>query len=238
VSRLLPALPVAALLIGTMSPDYEYLFRLEPASYFSHTVAGVFMFCVPVSMAAWLIYRWLVAPWWRRRLPPGVRARLDQARRPVDLRTVLWAAVATTVGALSHLFWDAFTHREGIVVAAIPALQRHALSPGGSIRWYQVSQHGSTALGLVLLFLWSRRTWRRFPREARQWEPGQCVRLVTTVLALVLVATVGGLLNSYRAWDGGPVPMLAFGAVGAMDAVAASLIIIGIVDRIAQPHGD
>jgi hypothetical protein len=238
ISRVLRHLPLAALVIGTMSPDYEYLVRCAPASYFSHTLFGVFAFCVPVSIAAWLIYRWLIEPSWKRLLPPGMRARLDGNRRRLDVRTLLLGTVAATLGAFSHLVWDAFTHREGIAVSAIPALQKHALAPNGSLRWYQVSQHGSTALGLVLLFFWARRAWLCFPVEDRQFAPGQRRSLVIAVSTLALAATAGGLLNGARVWGADVAPLLAYAAVGAMDAMVALAIALGLVNKVTQARRD
>jgi len=40
-------LPFVPLVIGSVTPDFEYFFKLEPTGHFSHTVPGVFLFCLP-----------------------------------------------------------------------------------------------------------------------------------------------------------------------------------------------
>lgn len=58
-------------------------------------------------------------------------------------------------GMLTHVVWDAFTHKTGYFVMKIPLLQRE---------WYGISvykymQHGSTCIGFLLLayVLWKHR---------------------------------------------------------------------------------
>ena len=53
LSRVAPALPLAPLVIGTLSPDFEYLLRLAPTGRFAHSLLGLVVFCVPVSLLAW-----------------------------------------------------------------------------------------------------------------------------------------------------------------------------------------
>src|SRR5437773_1761508 len=50
------ALPLSALAIGTMAPDFEYLLRLEPMSYWSHTPVGIFAFCLPIGLVSFVIW--------------------------------------------------------------------------------------------------------------------------------------------------------------------------------------
>lgn len=219
-----------------MSPDYEYWFRLEPHSAFSHTLLGVFAFCVPVSVAMWLVYRGLLRPWLLRLLPAAMRAHLEQQPDRLDLATLFRGAIATAVGAFSHLLWDGFTHRDGVAVAAIPTLRAHALSGHGSMRWYQLSQHGSTALGLILLLLWARRAWKDLPPGARRFAPDEGRPIVRACLIVLATSAVGALLNGARVWGARVTPLLAFAAVGAMDAAAVTLVVLALLGRWARPR--
>jgi Domain of unknown function (DUF4184) len=71
LSRAVPVLPLAPLMIGTLSPGFEYLLRLSPTGHFAHSLAGLVVFCVPVSLLAWGIWRAIVRPAFVRLLPPG-----------------------------------------------------------------------------------------------------------------------------------------------------------------------
>ena len=60
LSRAAPALPLAPLVIGTLSPDFEYLLWLSPTGRFAHSLLGLVVFCVPVSLLAWGMWRAIV----------------------------------------------------------------------------------------------------------------------------------------------------------------------------------
>ncbi|MEZ5316129.1 MAG: DUF4184 family protein [Vicinamibacterales bacterium] len=63
VRRMLPALPLAPLVVGMMSPDVEYLIRLAPAGRNFHTPLGIVVFCLPVSLLIVAVLdRWIVPP--------------------------------------------------------------------------------------------------------------------------------------------------------------------------------
>src|SRR5690349_12774742 len=95
-------LPLAALAIGTMTPDFEYLIRLKPLSVWSHSLAGVATFCLPVGLITWCCWEYIV------RSPTRELLILSQGRlrHPMTTRTVVRAGAAIVIGALTHLAWD------------------------------------------------------------------------------------------------------------------------------------
>lgn len=227
LSRLVPQLPAAALAIGAMSPDFEYLVRLAPRSHLSHTPVGVFAFCLPVAMAAWLAYRYLVRPAALELLPAALATEQPDRREPIG-STTLAAALAIVLGAFSHLAWDAFTHQDGLAVAAIPVLRQDVVPGHDGLLWCQLLQHVSTLVGLVILGVWGLRAWQRLPPQARRLEPGQLPGLAASLAFVMACSAVGGFLDGHRAWGGGVVSVLAFAAVGAMDGAAFALLSIGL----------
>ena len=51
-------LPLSALVVGSIAPDFEYVLQLYPRSDFSHTALGLFTFCLPSGMIAlWVFQR-------------------------------------------------------------------------------------------------------------------------------------------------------------------------------------
>src|ERR1043166_8840756 len=49
-------LPLAAVAIGAMSPDFEYFIRLQTLALWGHSLVGLFVFCLPaglVVLAGW-----------------------------------------------------------------------------------------------------------------------------------------------------------------------------------------
>jgi len=163
IARIAPRLPLAPLVIGTLSPDFEYLVRLAPRSDLSHSLLGVIFFCLPTSLVAWAMFAALIRP-----------ALVDVPAARIDARLVGLGAVAATIGAFTHLAWDGFTHEHGWAVARIPAL----------LPWYKVLQHASTVAGCLVVAAWLARRFRA-EQAARAWRMGACAA-ATAVVAGVL----------------------------------------------------
>lgn len=210
--RLAPRLPLAALVIGSLSPDFEYLLRLAPRGRFAHTPAGLVLFCLPVSLAVWGLYHAWMRPVVRDLMPPGL------ALRYAPQCHARWAAgaLAALLGALSHLVWDGFTHVDGFVVTRLPPLGSVAFSAPAGLRWYTLLQHASTVLGAVAVAAYAAGRWRGLPPQARRFAPGQPRRVVAALVALFLASSSGALLNACRVADRGLAPLLGHAAVGAM----------------------
>lgn len=49
-----------ALLIGSMAPDFEYFFRMQAFSKYSHTLFGMFYVDVPLVIWLWFLYVYVV----------------------------------------------------------------------------------------------------------------------------------------------------------------------------------
>lgn len=152
-----------------MTPDFEYLLRLEPLSLVSHSVRGLFVFCLPVGAVLWAFWEWLVRPVGRDLFaltPSPVSDALSSARDssarasgPGGTRTGAWlgVVVALLLGSASHVGWDAFTHRYAWGGENVPLLRETAFTVGGTaVPWYNALQHASTLLGgmVVLGWLW------------------------------------------------------------------------------------
>ena len=99
-----------ALVLGSMAPDVEYFLRGYPSSYVSHTLAGQFTFCLPVTVALFLIVTRIIAVPLAANIPPGGVLRLtDYAvvhRQPPGFAH--WGIVATSalIGSTSHVILD------------------------------------------------------------------------------------------------------------------------------------
>ena len=205
-------LPLSALVIGSMAPDFEYFFRLKPYGRFGHSPLGLLVFSLPVGLAAWIMFRGLVAPALLRLLPPGL------------------AAVAVLVGAMTHAVWDLFTHGGQTISTLLPVIrERVAPTVMPRLRWYTVLQYVSTIVGLAIIGVASVRWVLRQPPEARRFAPGQPLHSLGVVAFLIASAVVGGVVNALRGVAGGIFTALAFGAVGGMVALTIALIAYGVV---------
>ena len=125
----------------------------------AHSVAGLFLFCLPLGAFLYLVFERLL------KLPllaflPGEAGAPLPARLPSPAPWFA-AGFSILVGAASHLLWDAFTHDDGFVVESLSILRvRLALIDGYELYVYTVLQHLSTVIGTALVLWWVRRSWR------------------------------------------------------------------------------
>lgn len=189
-------LPLAALMIGSMSPDFAYFLPGELDRVETHSIPGVFWFAWPVSIALWLLFIRVLEQPTRALLPDNWHARFVPSDGALTLKTLTLASIAVIVGALTHLLWDSFTHRGTLMVKLLPVLHEVVFHyHGWRIRWFLVLQHLSTIVGLLLLVIWA---WRLPPTLSipRVFPPAsQAAR--TGAVAVLIAATFGLALANF-----------------------------------------
>lgn len=160
-------LPISALAVGSMAPDFPYFLLLSTERQFAHSLVGVFVFCVPASLAVlWLWHRVLDVP--LNALLPS-RFRCDIAKTRFHFgpsRRFSLIIVAIICGALTHLAWDSFTHANGFMASHWNWLQTSLYHGAhGTLRLCKVLQHASSVGGLILVLHWLRRAAKVEPDE-------------------------------------------------------------------------
>jgi hypothetical protein len=186
-------LPLAALMIGSMSPDFSYFLPGDLAFLPSHTLAGLFWFCWPAGLAGWLLFVHVLEVPTLALLPEPWRTRIPPSDSRVRLVNIALASVAVVVGAVTHLIWDSFTHRYTPVTDALPFLRISLFKIGWQhIYVYKFLQHLSSVVGMVALLIWG---WRIRHAPALQisgtaQHPGTAVSArARAIAAAVLLAT-------------------------------------------------
>ena len=76
----------SALVVGAVAPDLEYFLRMSPQGRYGHTLAGLFVFTLPLGLLTlWLFHAFVKAPFVdlmpdslaRRLASPGVQISLS-----------------------------------------------------------------------------------------------------------------------------------------------------------------
>ena len=227
----LPALPLSALVIGTMSPDYEYFLRLAPVTRVAHTATGVLFFCIPVSLVVWFVFRRLIRPALVELLPPGLARALGPASSSWPL-----ALAAVAIGAVSHVVWDGFTHQSDWAVRAWPVLTRQPWPAVLPLPWFKLLQYGSSMLGMIALAMWMGSWVRSQPPAAREWLPGQRARAIRVAGIVLAVSAISGVADSAVQHQHGWTADLGRGLVGAMVGCAIAVTIFAIDRALARRH--
>ncbi|MGB0583208.1 MAG: DUF4184 family protein [Limisphaerales bacterium] len=198
----------SAMVIGCMSPDFEYMLRpLERAlplnfdSHASHTLTGLCAICLPTSLVLlWLWHELLKGPLLEL-APESHRLRLLPLADEFSFgpgRRFLTVCMSILVGALTHVIWDSFTHSWGWPVQQAPMLQRMISVPGiAPLPAYRCLQHASTVFGfLAVLLVYVHWFWHAKPAEASAGKIPESRRL-QLLLGGGAIALVSGLFFSW-----------------------------------------
>lgn len=186
-------LPMSALMIGSMAPDFGYFFAHDASRSLTHSFASLPVFSLPAGLLVWLFYVVMLEKATITLLPDRWHTRFahtDALSPPLLLR----ACIAILLGATTHLLWDAFTHRGTFATDAWPALLRP--TPGFS--WLPIYHllHGlSSVAGLVILIFWARHLHRQPARSLiRPYEISDRARIRANTF-LLAAALLGALLE-------------------------------------------
>lgn len=228
-----PLVP-SALVVGSMAPDafYYLLVRTPVETHALWSAVTVDVAIGAVLLAVWqlLLRRPAVAASpraLRERLPVRPPAPADV---PARVRRTALLLVSLAVGSLTHVVWDAFTHRGRWGVELVPWLgEVH-----GPLEGYRWAQYGSGVVGAAVLAWWVVRWYRRTPRcEERQGDrvPARAAALGwVAVLATAVVAGVvaGGEQLLGSAPDPRGAAFVAATRGGAAAAVVATLLALAV----------
>ena len=154
-------LPLSALVIGSMSPDFIYFIRLAPRGAFTHTAEGVLLFCLPVSLLVLWLYHALLKMPLISLLPCPLQEELLASSRQfrfLPLRRMAVLIASILIGASTHVVWDGFTHENGWALQWFPFLSVTVMDLGfDQIPLTRILQHTSSVVGGVWLVILSRK---------------------------------------------------------------------------------
>jgi hypothetical protein len=148
-------LPLSALVIGSMLPDFPYFFPFLLGGSISHSLVGSIIFDLPVGLVSLWLFQVVLKQPLLDLLPPSLHARIPKqedrnATRPWKRFGAL--CLALLVGIWSHIAWDSFTHLDGWFVQRSAFLRLHVVDIWGyQVFVYKLLQHGGTVFGALLL---------------------------------------------------------------------------------------
>jgi hypothetical protein len=146
-------LSATGLIIGSMSPDFEYFIRMKVQSDISHTFLGLILFNLPAGFLVTLIFHEIIKRKLIENSPSFLQYKLEILK---DMKWIdylqtnfLSVLISILIGAFSHLFWDAFTHESGYYVQKMSFL----IYKINNIPLYKIIQHLSSIVGMIFI-LW------------------------------------------------------------------------------------
>ena len=151
-------LPLAAMMIGSMAPDFPYFLPGDLSRTDTHDLEGIFLACWPMGLAVWLLFVHLLERPSIELLPEPWRLRIPHSDSSFTFRSLALASLGIIVGALTHIAWDAFTHGDTPMIRLVPLLGERAFSiRGHTVHVYFILQVLSSLAGLIALTWWAMR---------------------------------------------------------------------------------
>ncbi|GIQ69670.1 membrane protein [Xylanibacillus composti] len=147
---------LTGLILGSMAPDFEYFLMLEPYRSMGHSLAGLFLQAIPLSLVLAFLFHYVVKESMAKHLPSTFQ--LDQRAYSLlgkwqlrSLRDWLIFISSVMIGFLSHVTLDSFTHAHGYGVMQYSWLREIVIL---NYPFYKLLQHSLSILGLCLTFVW------------------------------------------------------------------------------------
>jgi len=184
---------LSAVVVGAMVPDFGLFFPWRLHRIETHSVGALFTFCLPVGVATYWVFQYLIKAPVLEVLPDGAYGRWRPYSSPADFASIRqWILVAFGVlaGAVTHLAWDAFTHENARGVRMIPWLEEPIDIGAHHMAGVRLLQDGSSLIGLAVvlgLIVYGLRPGREQPLRARPLRAAERRSWV----AAFMVAAVG-----------------------------------------------
>lgn len=140
-----------ALVLGSMSPDFEYFLRGMPYGEIGHTCFGFITFNLPIVVIVYLIYKACIHRTLFRHLPSILQDTYSQKKSSARSLKVFIFLYSALFGMLTHVVWDSFTHLGGFMVSNLSILTSTVHIYGFNIPIFKFLQHGSTIVGIIAI---------------------------------------------------------------------------------------
>lgn len=148
---------MTGLVIGSLTPDFEYFLRMKINSSISHTTLGLFLFDLPLGILLTFIFHTLIRKKLIHYLPFFLKARFIKYNNfnwnEYFIRNWLIIFISLIIGAATHIIWDSFTHKDAYFVEKISLLTDDFDIFGKIIPTYKILQHTSSLVGGFLIIL-------------------------------------------------------------------------------------
>jgi hypothetical protein len=197
---------LSAFVIGAMVPDFGLFFPWRMHRFETHSALALLTFCLPVGLATYWAFQYLIKAPMLEVLPEGAYARWRPFASPADFASIrqwVLAGCGVLTGAVTHLVLDAFTHENARGVRMIPWLEEPIVEIGNHhMAGIRLMQDGSSLFGLVVvlgLVLYGLRAGSESPvphrplgpPERRAWVAAYIVAVIGLSVAWLFWARIG-----------------------------------------------
>lgn len=146
---------LTGLVIGSLTPDFEYFLRMKIKSNYSHSLGGLFWFDIPLGIIIAFLYHNFVRNSLIDNLPIALKSRFSIFKQldwnSYFFKNWLIILISILIGASSHIFWDSFTHEHGFFVQYLHLSKHEVDFIGMKIPLFKILQHLSSFIGAIVI---------------------------------------------------------------------------------------
>jgi hypothetical protein len=147
-------LSLSGLIMGSMAPDFEFFLRITLYGIWGHTVKGIFLFDLPISLILITVFHLWVRDTLLIFLPSQITARFLKYRgfdwMSYMRKNFLKVVFSVLLGIFTHFCWDNFTHEPDYVSPFYFETLNNTLKFGAvKIKFYSFLQILSSIFGLA-----------------------------------------------------------------------------------------
>jgi hypothetical protein len=143
---------LTGLIIGSLTPDFEYFLRMKIQSEYSHTIIGTFWFNLPLGILLCFIFHNIIKKPLIENLPNFIQSRTKEMKslnwKEYFMKNWTTVSLSILIGAYSHIFWDSFTHSNSFFTNFFELNKR---INGTEISIFKILQHLSTLIGGIII---------------------------------------------------------------------------------------
>jgi len=183
---------MSALIIGSITPDFEYFIRMKLSGRYSHSIEGMFFLDLPLACVIALIFHQVVKKPLIDNLPTYFYCRL-YSLRTFDFISylrhyLLFFLICLLIGIASHILWDSFTHANSYFVGDTDFLSA-PITIDGLPRWpmFRYFQHASTIIGGGIIIV----VFHRLQKDEKRNNPS-----IKFWITLILIASIAFVLRA------------------------------------------
>ncbi len=147
---------LTGLIVGSMVPDFENFFQLNESSHIGHHMPGILLLDIPMGLLVCFLFHHFIKWYFINNLPDWLRNRFQQYLSfqwsGFSIKQSAMLLLSLLTGTLLHLFWDGFTHDDGIFVLLFPILSMEIHLFQLSIPIHFLLQIVSSLLGIWVLY--------------------------------------------------------------------------------------
>jgi len=145
---------MTSLVIGSMAPDFDYIYHTHAGVILSHSLPGIIYYCLPVTIGVANLWHFIVKTSLATALPVSMVCKysdwLSNSWEFQSFLRIVTIIVSAVVGVMTHLAWDSFTHINGFFVQNIVFLTRITLIFNFPV--YKLLQYGCGLVGACVIF--------------------------------------------------------------------------------------